>query len=209
MSVLLIALGTAFMAEFPLLNPIGHVPMFFAMTAGDSVAHRRTQALRTSLYATLVLVIALLFGQLVLRFFGISLASLRIAGGLVVAHAAWQMLTATHKLTATEHAEASEKDDISLTPMAIPILSGPGAIGVAIGLAVHGPGFLETAGYLLGFCLLGWLTYICLRYGEPLVDALGENGVGAVNRILGLLILAIAVELIAQGVAEFAALHSS
>ena len=93
-----------------------------------------------------------------------------------------------------------DKEDISLTPMATPILSGPGAMSLAIGLLTYGATPPAVAGYIAGFLAIGLMTWICLRYAEDLVRLISVNGVGALNRILGLLILAIGVALVAQGV---------
>lgn len=188
-----------FVALLPIANPIGAVPIFYSLTASDSKAYRHRQARQTTINVVLVLAAFLLVGRLILSFFGISLGVLQIAGGLIVAHTAWEMVTAKQKLTDSEHQEAVDKDDISFTPMAIPIVSGPGAIGVVIGLAERSQDWMAYSGYLIGIVLFGIVLYLCLALGEPLIRAMGKNGIGALNRVLGFLILAIAVELIANG----------
>ncbi len=127
---------------------------------------------------------------------------LRISGGLIVAHTAWEMVTAHPRLTAQKHHEAIDKEDISFTPMAIPMISGPGSIGVVIGLATQAHGWIEQLGCVVGIVLLGLILYLLLVLGEPLIEKFGVTGIGALNRILGFFILAIAVQLIADGVLE-------
>jgi multiple antibiotic resistance protein len=95
--------------------------------------------------------------------------------------------------------DAKDKEDISFTPMAVPIIGGPGAIGVVIGLSTQATQWTDYIGCCLGVGILGILIYLSLRLGEPLIEKLGETGLGALNRILGFLILAIAVQLIANG----------
>jgi multiple antibiotic resistance protein len=146
-----------------------------------------------------VLITFLIGGKLILSFFGISLGVLRIAGGLIVAHTAWELLTIRRRLTNEEHQAAVDQEDISLTPMAIPIIAGPGAIGVVISQATK---WIDYLGCVLGIGLLGGLIYLFLRLGEPLIEKLGKTGIGALNRIFGFLILAIAVQLIANGTLE-------
>ena len=124
---------------------------------------------------------------------------LRIAGGLIVAHTAWEMVTVRKRLTTEEHQEAIDKDNISFTPMAVPMISGPGAIGVVIGFATQVRTWIDYLGCLLGIGLFSVLLYLCLVLGEPLIEKFGATGMGALNRILGFLILAIAVQLIADG----------
>jgi multiple antibiotic resistance protein len=138
--------------------------------------------------------------EAILRFFGITIDDLRIAGGLLVARTAWNMLGNSSRVTQAEHEAGVDKEEISLTPMATPILSGPGAMSLAIGLLSYGATPLAVAGYIAGFLVIGLMTWICLRYAEDLVRLISVNGVGALNRILGLLILAIGVALVAQGV---------
>jgi multiple antibiotic resistance protein len=186
-------------ALFPIANPIGAVPIFYSMTVSDSKAYRHRQARQTTINVVLVLIAFLLVGRLILSFFGISLGVLQIAGGLIVAHTAWEMVTARQRLTESEHQEAMDKEDISFTPMAVPIISGPGAIGVVISLSERVSGWMSYLGSVVGIVLFGMVLYLCLTLGEPLIRVMGKNGIGAMNRILGFFILGIAVELIANG----------
>jgi len=192
-------LGT-FLALFPVANPVGAVPIFYSLTAAETPKSRRRQARQTALNVFWVLAIFLVAGRLILEFFGISLGVLRIAGGLLVAHTAWEMVTSRQRLTAPEKNEAVDKEDISFTPMAVPLVGGPGAIGVVIGLANNVSYWLEYLERVVGIALLGVILYLCLVLGEPLIKALGQNGMGALNRMMGFFILAIAVQLIAKGV---------
>jgi multiple antibiotic resistance protein len=179
------------------------VPFFFSLTADFSRAERNRTALRTALYVVAILVAFLFFGRFVLNFFGISLPVLNIAGGLIVANTAWGMVTASSRMTPAESHEASTKQDISLTPMAMPMLAGPGSIGVVMGLAAHATGGIAYLGMVLGIGGLGGIVYLFLRMGGPLVSRLGPGATGAINRIFGFLILAIAVQLVWDGMAEF------
>ena len=130
------AATTTFLALFPIVNPLGGVPLFFSLTADYSPQERRRTALKTALDVIAILVIFMLFGRFVLNFFGISLPVLKIAGGLIVANTAWGMVTGSSRVTTEERSEAMTKEDISLTPMAMPMLSGPGSIGVVMGLSL-------------------------------------------------------------------------
>ncbi len=190
------------LALFPIANPIGAIPIFYSLTAQDTAKYRLKQAQKTTLNVFAVLTTFFLIGRLILSFFGISLGVLRIAGGLIVGHTAWEMVTATTRLTTEEHQEAIDKDDISFTPMAVPMISGPGAIGVVIGLSTRVHLWSDYLGCLLGVGLLSVLLYLFLVLGEPLIEKFGATGMGALNRILGFLILAIAVQLIADGTVD-------
>jgi multiple antibiotic resistance protein len=194
-----------FLALFPIVNPFGGIPTFFALTSNFSVPERNRTAHKTAFFVFAILVVFLFFGRFVLNFFGISLPVLKIAGGLIVANTAWGMVTASSRLTSAESADAITKQDISLTPMAMPILSGPGSIGVVMGLAAHADSMVAYIGMVIGIAALAVAVCMFLRLGGPLVARLGPSAVGAINRIFGFLILAIAVQLVWDGVADFKA----
>jgi multiple antibiotic resistance protein len=187
-------------ALFPIANPIGAVPVFYALTKADSRTERKSAAQQIVINVVVILAAFLLGGRVVLEFFGISLNVLRIAGGLLVANAAWEMVTSRQRLTDSEQEARHEQEDITFTPMAIPLIAGPGSIGVVIGLATKMTQWSDYLGCLIGILLFGGLLYACLMLGESLLSMLGRNGLGALNRILGFFILAIAVQLIADGV---------
>jgi multiple antibiotic resistance protein len=197
------AVVATFLALFPIVNPFGGVPVFFSLTSNMPEAERRRTALKTAGYVIAILVIFLFFGRFVLIFFGISLPVLRIAGGLIVANTAWGMVTGNARMTTAETNEAATKADISLTPMAMPMLSGPGSIGVVMGLAALADSMVVYLGMVIAIVALGLVVYLFLCLGGPLVKRLGPGAVGAINRIFGFLLLAIAVQLAWDGVAEF------
>jgi multiple antibiotic resistance protein len=195
--------AATFLALFPIVDPFGGVPIFFSLTSSWPAAERRRTALKTSFYVFTILVVFLFFGRFVLSFFGISLPVLKIAGGLIVANTAWGMVTSTSRLTVAETEEAPDKEDISLTPLAMPLLSGPGAIGVVMALAAHVDNWLAYLGMVIGIAAVAVSVLLFLCMGGPLVRRLGPGAVGAINRIFGFLILAIAVQLVWDGVADF------
>ena len=197
------AATATFLALFPIVNPLGGIPMFYSLTASFPAPERKRTALKTALNVIAILVIFMLFGRFVLNFFGISLPVLKIAGGLIVANTAWGMVTGSSRMTMAESNEALTKEDISLTPMAMPMLSGPGSIGVVMGLAAHADSLLAYVGMVIGIVVLGLTVYLLLCLGGPFVNRLGPGAVGAINRIFGFLILAIAVQLVWNGMADF------
>ncbi len=192
-----------FLALFPIVNPLGGVPLFFTLTSDFPPPERSRTALKTAIYVFTILVVFLFLGRFVLIFFGISLPVLKIAGGLIVANTAWGMVTGSSRITPAESKEASTKEDISLTPMAMPMLSGPGSIGVVMGLAAHTSNMIAYLGMVIGIAALGVVVYLFLCLGGPLVKRLGPGATGAINRIFGFLLLAIAVQLVWDGVADF------
>jgi multiple antibiotic resistance protein len=192
-----------FLALFPIVNPLGGIPLFFSLTGDYTPEERRRAALKTSLYVIAILIIFMLFGRFVLNFFGISLPVLKIAGGLIVANTAWGMVTGSHRVTKEETSEALTKEDISLTPMAMPMLSGPGSIGVVMGLAAESDNLLSYLGMVIGIVGPAHTFYLRRSLGGQFQKRLGPGAVGAINRIFGFLILAIAVQLVWNGAADF------
>jgi multiple antibiotic resistance protein len=195
--------AATFLALFPIVDPFGGIPVFFSMTSSWTAVDRRRTAVKTGLWVFAILVIFLFFGRFVLHFFGISLPVLNIAGGLIVANTAWGMVTSHARITPEESHEAQEKDDISLTPLAMPLMSGPGAIGVVMALAAHVDGKAAYIGMIIGIAAIAVSVTLFFLLGGPLVRKLGPNTVGAINKIFGFLILAIAVQLVWDGVADF------
>jgi len=192
-----------FLALFPIVDPFGGVPIFFSMTSSWTPRDRNRTAFKTGLWVFLILVTFLFFGRFVLLFFGISLPVLKIAGGLIVANTAWGMVTSHARITPEESHEAEDKEDISLTPLAMPLMSGPGAIGVVMALAAHVDTAAAYLGMVIGVAAVALSVALFFCMGGPLVRRLGPSAVGAINKIFGFLILAIAVQLVWNGVADF------
>ncbi len=188
-----------FVSLFPLVNPFGAVPVFCSLTSADDIKRRKKIALKTSINVFIILVVFLLVGNFVLEFFDISLSVLKIAGGLIVAHTAWDMVTGKQKLSSEERSEVESKEDISFTPMAMPLLSGPGSIGVVIGLSGKNMPAENYIGYIIGVLLIAVSCYVILLLSISLLKYLGKTGIGVLNRIMGFFILAIAVQLIVTG----------
>jgi multiple antibiotic resistance protein len=185
---------------FPIINPIGAIPVFISLTVDDTAAERRRQVIKISLYVIVILIVFFFIGQVLLSFFGISIYVLKIAGGLVVAHTAWEMVTSKEKISKEEHKEASEKNDISFIPMAMPILGGPGAIGAVIALSSHKFDTEYYTGICGGFILIGIIIMVCLALSTTFFKLLKRTGVNALSRVMGFFILAIAVQMITDGI---------
>jgi multiple antibiotic resistance protein len=195
--------AATFLALFPIVDPFGGIPIFFTMTSSWTPRDRNRTALKTGIWVFAILVTFLFVGRFVLHFFGISLPVLKIAGGLIVANTAWAMVTSHARITPAETDEAQVKEDISLTPLAMPLMSGPGAIGVVMGLAAQVDNAASYMGMVIGIAAVALSVSLFFWLGGPLVRRLGPNAVGAINKIFGFLILAIAVQLVWDGVADF------
>ncbi len=202
-------------ALIPVVDPIGLVPIFLSLTVGIPLKLRKKYARQTAIYAVCLLIFFLLVGGNILRFFGISLEIVKIAGGIIVFKAGWQTLNSEPKLkpTADKNLTTYEEnyEDISFIPMTIPLSAGPGSIAVTLGLAAEaGHNFdwqtgINLLAVGLAIIIVGALLYLCLRFSNLLLLALKETGIKALSRLLGLFILAVGVKLILNGLADWVA----
>jgi multiple antibiotic resistance protein len=198
--VLETALAT-FAGLLPIANPFSTAVVFLALARRFSVAHRREQARKASLYMALVLWAFLFAGALIMNFFGISIPALRVAGGLIVARIGFGMLASGD---GAEPQQALAADaEIAFTPLAVPMLSGPGAIAVTIGMAAGAEGILEHVAIGAGIALVAVLSYYVVREAHRVSDLLGAEGIDALTRILGFLLVCVGIQFIAVGIGEF------
>lgn len=200
------ALSVTLLTLFPIVNPIGNLPVFAALTTGASRSERRRLAVRTSIYVVLVLLVAAVAGRPILHGLGISIGALEVAGGVIVAHTALRMVTGDQRRAALEAGATKDSDsqDIAFVPMTMPLLAGPGAIGAVIALNTRTKGASAVAGLAIGIVLLGLVVLLVLYFGERLLMRLGHSGADALTRLFGFLTLAIAVELITHGILALA-----
>jgi multiple antibiotic resistance protein len=196
-------LGKELVSLLTILTPFSVLPVYVTLTAGMSAAARE-RALRRTLLAVLTTLLFFQWGGMYLfRILGVELPSFQVAGGLIIASMSWSMLHANPSRIQTSTAEGEEgleKEDFSIVPLAIPMLSGPGAITTVILLSQQQenlPGDVAlTAVILLAVCML----YPIFRLANPLFDKLGVTGTRIATRIMGMILLAIAVEFIVKGV---------
>lgn len=202
---------TTYAALFPICNPLGNAPIFLSITDGEKRATRAAQALKGSLYVFLILAGFLIAGTFILSFFGISLPGVRIAGGFVVATVGMNLLRSAHHQTQQpdEKSEAEDKPDISFTPLALPLIAGPGAIAVVMTRSTENPHLLSmaTLAALTGILLLSLTCWIVLREADKVLSVLGVNGANALTKIMAFLLLCIGVQLIIDGIRPVFGLH--
>lgn len=197
---------TTFLALFPITNPFGNAGIFLSLTAGQGTKERQRLALRGAIFMFCILESFLIGGGFILRFFDLSLAGIRIAGGLLIARFAFNQLQPKRENTQSdeEQAEAMEKEDISFSPLAIPLLAGPGAIATVMSISslVQAPALVSYAAFSVGILLASIACWIVLRQAEGMVRFLGVNGANALTKIMGFLLLCIGVQLIINGIVE-------
>jgi len=195
----------AFSAVFSIVNPLGAVPVFLAMTGNDSGEKRISMAWRACWVSLGVLLGCAAIGGFIFRFFGISVPAIKIAGGSLLFLIAMDMLNARlsrAKGTEEEAQEGLTKDDVAVFPLAIPLLSGPGAIVSTFILTEKAQRIEEHAALYLSIFATMALAYVVLRQAGRLVHLMGRIGMNIFSRLMGLILAAIAVQFIIDGIKQ-------
>lgn len=195
-------------ALIPIANPFSTAPLFIGMTAELTAEQRKSIAFRSTFYMFAVLTVFLFLGALILNFFGISLSALRIAGGLIVATIGFNMLFDKSETTKKDKVvSADEASKIAFTPLAMPMLSGPGSISVIMGMAATVSDIESFSGQLygygivtLGIAISAFVCWIVLRASGSVVRFLGASGIDALTKIMGFLLVSIGVQFVITGV---------
>jgi multiple antibiotic resistance protein len=187
-----------------IIDPIAAVPTYLVITQLETPLERRRTARRACVAMTLLLIFFAATGTLLFRAFGITLAAFRTAGGLILWFVAIDMLRGERRTQEgrEELEEGETKEDVAFTPLAIPMLAGPGAISTVIVIAGQARGLGDSLIVYGAIVLTGVISYFTLRLGEPLLIRLGKTGIRVVTRIMGLILAAVAVQFVFSGVKE-------
>lgn len=200
------ALITVFTTMFIIIDPPGLAPVFIALTQGMTPAQRRAIAIRSCLVSAGLMVLFLLLGEAVLGFIGISMDAFRIAGGVLLFLTALEMLfqrrQARREGNAAEGA-AEHHDDPSVFPLALPMIVGPGAITTIILLAGQADGALDLGAIAAVLMVVLLIVFIAFLSANAIERALGKTGLNIVTRLLGMLLAALAVQFILDGLRGF------
>lgn len=196
---------SVFMGFFAIMNPIANTPIFLGLTASDDSDVKKKVARKALLTAFILIVVFTLLGKMIFSLFGITLPAFRIMGGVLVVLIGYQMLhgeqSAVHQPSAGNKQSVLETAlSVAVTPLAIPILAGPGTIATAMSFASTG-GFLALIITIAAFALLCLITYVLFIYGDRLVRYLGSEGLSVITRIMGLILAVIGVQMVIAGVA--------
>ncbi|MCL9805148.1 MarC family NAAT transporter [Flavobacterium amniphilum] len=189
-----------FAALFSVLNPIGAIPVFVGLTTGYTREELSKTSLWTAINVFIILIVAYFMGEYVLRFFGISLEALRIAGGLIIANSGFGLLSGQVKkrkgINKKVETEAQQKHAIALTPLAMPLLAGPGSISLLIAFYQEHNNWIAMSIAIGAILAVAVSIYFVLRSANYLVKYLGESGIVAISRIVGFFVIAIGIQYI-------------
>ena len=193
---------------FPIMNPFSTAPLFVSLTARFDSKRRNRDALMACIYAFGILAMFLLLGTAIIDFFGISVAGIRIAGGLIIAALGFQMLFPASAPSGA-NAGASSELEIAFTPLAMPSLAGPGSISVVVTAASQIKSnypenySLIYLGVVLGIAMTVFTAWLILRTASSMARLLGPSGIDALTRIFGFLLVSIGIQFLLTGVSDF------
>jgi multiple antibiotic resistance protein len=192
-------------AIFVVMDPLGAIPVFLVTTEGDT-PDKRNQIIKRACWAAFFILVAFaLLGAVIFRIFGISFAAFRIAGGILLLKVSLDMLYARRPgshITIGEEKAAAEKEDVAIVPLAMPMLSGPATIATVLVLMEKSSSTLQSAIVIISIFWVCLLTYIILRSSNLIFRKLGQTGVNILVRIMGLILLALAIQFIFDGIKQ-------
>ncbi|MEP9383866.1 MarC family protein [Nocardioides sp. KR10-350] len=189
---------SAFVTLFVIMDPVGTIPIFLSLTAGRSAESSRKAAWQAVLVSFFVIAVFALFGQGILHYLGISLPALQCAGGLLLLLVALELLTDNEEVPT-----AQTGTNVALVPLGTPLLAGPGAIVATMVFARQADGFSDGLALVLAFVAVHVVLWAAMRFSLPILRLIRESGVLLVTRIAGLLLSAIAVQMVADAVRAF------
>ncbi len=188
-----------------IINPLGAIPVFLGFSKHHKNLNIKKVTYTTATAVTTTLLVSLFFGQAVLNFFGISIASFTIGGGLLLFTMAFSMISAHQsnaKINTEEIRSIDFEREIGIIPLAIPLLSGPGAISTSIIYAKNFTHFTHWIGAVVVILIIGLIIKVILSYADKIGDRLGQIGLNVMTRIMGLILLSMSIEMIAGGIKE-------
>lgn len=188
----------------PIANPFSTSALFMGITSNLSKKERQQQAFLAAIYMFIILAVFLIFGVLIMKFFGISIPGVRIAGGLIVAYIGFRMLFPSYEEISTEETKTAQANkDVALFPIAMPSLAGPGTIAAVLSISSETGTWLGYGLVLIGIFITAVISWLTLRASASLAQRLGPNGISILARIMGFLLVCIAVQFIAGGIHSF------
>lgn len=185
-----------------IVNPIGAIPMFLSLTDDQSPPERQRTGAQAAFAVTIILSTSLFLGEPLLKGLGISLSSFRVAGGILILLMALNMLKdgrSAHKQNPEDERDAQQRESITIVPLSMPLLAGPGAISTAIVFSQQSSSWLQQLLHLGAIAGVGLVVGLCLRTAPWISKVMGPPGMRVMTRIMGLLLAAIGIEFMTQG----------
>jgi multiple antibiotic resistance protein len=195
----------AFVAVLVITDPLSNTPIFVSLLNQYSPRERHAILRRACLAAVTILILFTLMGNVIFKIFGITIGAFRVAGGLILFGIAMNMLSAQKsrmRITPGEEVEAQQKEDISIVPLAIPLISGPGAIATVMTLETQAKNYYETGILIFVILIAGLISYLTYRYASAFIMKIGEAGINIMTRLLGLILAVMSVQFVINGIRD-------
>lgn len=198
---------TILIGLFSLINPLSALPIYLSLTQDDTEENKLRTLKKTCLYILIICLVSYYLGVYLLHFFGITIPALRVAGGLIIFRSGWQLLNVQHKkeLRGNINEEAFGKDDISFSPLAMPLLAGPGSMSFLITLFSNRSGNVNEAFYqdvfaITAIVLVILSIYFIFKFAPRLMRYAGQSGLTALSKIMGFIVIGIGVQMILSSI---------
>ncbi|MCW5197247.1 YchE family NAAT transporter [Buchnera aphidicola] len=189
-----------FLELFTLINPIGMIPIFISITGLQTVQSRNKINIISNFSACIILITALWMGNIILSFFSISIESFRIAGGLLIIGIAFYMVKGTLISDFEKKKMLYQTKNVSIIPLSIPLIAGPGAISSTIIWGIHHHHFHNIVGCSITICLFSLLCWILFQSSHFFIKIMGSTGINILTRIMGLVLMSLGIEFIITGI---------
>ncbi|MGR5062078.1 MarC family protein [Photobacterium sp. DNB22_13_2] len=197
---------TVFMGFFAIMNPVANTAVFIGLTSNQTHQQQKATAFKALFTAFCIVATFSLLGKGIFQVFGITLPALRISGGILVFLVGYHMLQGSsssmhshQEIESSENKQTDNGQDVAISPLALPILAGPGTIATAMNYSAAG-GILNIVITISAFALLCLISLVCFIYGQKLVSLLGDNGISIVTRLMGLILTVIGMQMGIQGI---------
>ena len=188
---------TVFLSFFAIMNPIANTAVFLGLTSNQDSKERKKIAGKALITSFFIILLFAIFGKATFHLFSISLPALRIAGGVLVFMIGYNML---HGSSSKMHtSDGNEGTDISISPLAVPLLAGPGTIATAMSFSADG-GWTKIIITMVSFLVLCIITFICFVSGEKLLKFIGKGGMEIITKLMGLILAVIGVQMLIEGI---------
>ena len=195
---------TVFLAFFAVMNPIANAAAFVGLTGGQDKAARKQTAFKSIVTAFCIILFFCILGKTIFELFGITLPALRITGGVLIFLVGFHMLQGQPSKMhlpqrVPDEGDSTDEPNVAISPLAIPILAGPGTIATAMNYSATG-GYLQSAITIAAFSLLCVITFVAFLSGDRLIQILGRSGMDVVTRLMGLILAVVGTQMLIQGI---------
>lgn len=189
---------TSCVSLFSLINPLSAIPVFISLTSGYTPGHLRVTIRKTAVYIFIICVVSFFIGNYILEFFGISIHALKLAGGIIISRSGFLLLNSQHKndIQGDVKKESMIKEDISFSPLAMPLLAGPGSISLLINLSLSTESFPEKSIVVLSILAVSLVIFFMFYLAPKILKYLGQTGIRSMSKIMGFIVLSLGIQMV-------------